>query len=62
MNEQELHKMKLNIAYQAIKIKALEEAIFKSNPELSNLWKQINDQSQLDMQDYLAELAKKAGT
>ena len=61
MNEKEFYETKLNVAYQAIKIRSLEEAISQLNPDLSKLWEKLDEASKQDMQKYLHELSVKAG-
>ena len=62
MDDKEFAKEKLKIAYQALKLRSLEEAMFKMNPDLQAEWEKIYDKMQRESQDYLATLSKEDGT
>lgn len=61
MNEKELYEMKLNIAYQAIKIRSLMEALNDLNPELLKKWDEIDERMQHEKQAVLSDLLRKSG-
>ena len=61
MTEKELYEMKVNIAYQAIKIRSLMEALEKLNPDLLKEWDTVDERMQHEQQKGLSELLRKSG-